>query len=604
MSSSVVPVKESDPQTDVAPTHGPDQSVDHSKKRSSSEKQHSASSDLEKGKDDVDPVTGLAKGEIADPVELGRRLEASGVSDSYERKVYILNRVMNEHIGMGRFQYALFCLSGFGWFVDNLWLQGVAIILPAVQREFGKEQIQWMTFALYVGLIIGAAGWGILADVIGRRLAFNATLALSGIFGIAAGGAPNFVGLGGLLAALGVGLGGNLPVDGMLFLEFIPGNKQYLLTLLSVFWSLGQLFASLIAWAFIANYTCQGSNLQSSTQFEQNGGCNADDNMGWRYTFYTLGAVTFVMFLCRFAVFQLPESPKFLVAQGRDAEAVRTLREIARRNGKVLGNDVISVSILRTAAGEEVGMNDEEAELPEDKRGFVGLAYSVISIPKAIFHALKNFKLSNLRPDLTHVTPLFSGASMAYNTATIFMLWSFIGLAYPLFNAFLPLYLQNKQVGTSASSVSQTYSEYAYISICGVPGSIIAAWLVDLPRSGRRGAMAIGTLLTGVFVFAGVGAPNRPAFLAFNCLEACFQNIMYGVLYAYTPEVFPAPHRGTGDGIASSLNRVFGLFSPIIAIYTGEKQANAPLFTSGALFLFSAVLMLTLRVDSAGKTAL
>lgn len=594
MSSQVVPVRENDPQT------GATNADAHINNRSSDEKKNTSTNgtDVEKKDDPLD----IPKGEIIDPEELGKRLEASGVSDAYERKVYILNRVMNEHIGMGRFQWALFLLSGFGWFVDNLWLQGVAIILPAVQREFGKEQIQWMTFALYIGLIIGAAGWGILADVIGRRLAFNATLALSGIFGIAAGAAPNFVGLGGLLTALGIGLGGNLPVDGMLFLEFIPGDKQYLLTLLSVFWSLGQLFASLIAWAFIANYTCRGSNLTSSTYYQDFGGCDASENMGWRYTFYTLGSVTFVMFLCRFAIFQLPESPKFLVAQGRDAEAVRTLREIAQRNGKELGDDVISVSILRTAAGEEVGM-DEEGDLPEDKRGFVGLAHSLIAVPKQLGKAAKNFRLSNLKPDLTHVTPLFAGKSMALNTSFIFILWSFIGLAYPLFNAFLPLYLQNKQLDTAANSVSQTYSEYAYISICGVPGSIIAAWMVDFPRSGRRGAMAIGTLLTGVFVFAGTGAPTRAAFLAFNCLEACFQNIMYGVLYAYTPEVFPAPHRGTGDGIASSLNRLFGLFSPIIAIY-GATVPNAPLYTSGALFLFCAVLMCFLRVDSQGKTAL
>ena len=150
------------------------------------------------------------------PAIMNNRGKASGMSDMYERKCFILNKVMNEHIGMGRFQWALFALSGFGWFVDNIWLQGVAIILPAVKREFGEKDISWMTFALYVGLIIGAAGWGILADVIGRRPAFNATLALSGIFGIAAGAAPNFVALGGLLAALGIGLGGNLPVDGML----------------------------------------------------------------------------------------------------------------------------------------------------------------------------------------------------------------------------------------------------------------------------------------------------------------------------------------------------------------------------------------------------
>lgn len=31
-----------------------------------------------------------------------KRIEAMGVESAYERKVYILNRIMNEHIGMGK----------------------------------------------------------------------------------------------------------------------------------------------------------------------------------------------------------------------------------------------------------------------------------------------------------------------------------------------------------------------------------------------------------------------------------------------------------------------------------------------------------------------
>jgi hypothetical protein len=50
----------------------------------------------------------------------------------------------------------------------------------------------------------------------GRRLAFNMTLLLAGVFGIAAGAAPTWIGTCGLFAALGTGVGGNLPVDGAL----------------------------------------------------------------------------------------------------------------------------------------------------------------------------------------------------------------------------------------------------------------------------------------------------------------------------------------------------------------------------------------------------
>jgi hypothetical protein len=37
---------------------------------------------------------------------------------------------------------------------------------------------------------------------------------------------------------------------------------------------------------------------------------------------YTMGAMTFVMFLSRFLLFHLSESPKFLLSRGRQAEAV------------------------------------------------------------------------------------------------------------------------------------------------------------------------------------------------------------------------------------------------------------------------------------------
>ncbi len=34
---------------------------------------------------------------------------------------------------------------------------------------------------------------------------------------------------------------------------------------------------------------------------------------------------------------------------------------------------------------------------------------------------------------------------------------------------------------------------------------------------------------------------------------------MYGVLYALSPEVFPAKDRGTGNGLVSTATRVFGV---------------------------------------------
>lgn len=84
-----------------------------------------------------------------------------------------------------------------------------------------------------------------MSDVVGRRLAFNCTLAITSIFGVAAGAAPNWIGACALFACVGLGVGGNLPVDGALFLEFLPMASGNLLTLLSVWWPVGQLISSL-----------------------------------------------------------------------------------------------------------------------------------------------------------------------------------------------------------------------------------------------------------------------------------------------------------------------------------------------------------------------
>jgi MFS family permease len=176
--------------------------------------------------------------------------------------------------------------------VDNLWLQGLAIALPQIQREFKvpDDRIGYTTTATFIGLLVGATVWGVASDLIGRRLAFNATLGIAGIFGLAVGGAPNWIGVASLFAVLGLGVGGNLPVDGALFLEFLPGDNGGLLTMLSVWWPVGQLLASLIAWGFIPRWSCTAEQAV----------CTKDMNMGWRYTMFTLGALTFAMVVSPF----------------------------------------------------------------------------------------------------------------------------------------------------------------------------------------------------------------------------------------------------------------------------------------------------------------
>lgn len=127
-------------------------------------------------------------------------------------------------------------------------MQAITIISAPVRSEFHVQRIAFLTVAKYAGLVVGSTLWPMTADFIGRRFAFNATLLLSSVGGLVGAGSPNFVAIATCCAVIGLGTGGNQPVDSATFLEFIPATHQYLLTMQSAFWSVGQAVAALIGW--------------------------------------------------------------------------------------------------------------------------------------------------------------------------------------------------------------------------------------------------------------------------------------------------------------------------------------------------------------------
>lgn len=237
------------------------------------------------------------------------------------------------------------------------------------------------------------------------RWSFNITLFIAGVFGLSAGGAPNFIALASLLAVLGVGVGGNLPVDSAVFLDFIPGSHQYLLTILSIWWSIGQVVADLvglpfnllpnrtgilmfaqIAWPLIANFSCPP---HAET-------CTRAENMGWRYLLFTLGGMTLLLWGIRFAVFPLEESPRFLIGQGRDEEAVAIVQRIATFNGTTT---TLTVAQLKQAGDAAVANSNS-----------TGKAKRKVLSESSVFR-------------LTHIRALFETPKLAWSTSLLIFLW-------------------------------------------------------------------------------------------------------------------------------------------------------------------------------------
>ena len=167
--------------------------------------------------------------------------------------------------------------------------------------------------------------------------------------------------------------------------------------------------------------------------------------------------------------------------------------------------------------------------------------------------------------DLTHVRALFATKKLAFSTALIMVVWAFIGLGYPLYNAFIPYlqYIKGAQFGDGSTYL--TYRNSLIIAVLGVPGALLGGVLVEIPRFGRKGALSLSTILTGVFLYCSTTATTSAALLGWQCAFNFFSNIMYAVLYAYTPEIFPTKDRGTGNALTATANRVFGIMAVSLA---------------------------------------
>ena len=101
--------------------------------------------------------------------------------------------------------------------------------------------------------------------------------------------------------------------------------------------------------------------------------------------------------------------------------------------------------------------------------------------------------------------------------------------------------------------------------------------MVDLPIIGRRGTLALSTgfafplfcqtqpnlipktALTGILILISTTARSSNSLLGWNCAYSFTSNIMYGVLYAITPELFPTKDRGTGSALTATGNRICGV---------------------------------------------
>ncbi|KAI0229217.1 hypothetical protein L0F63_004522 [Massospora cicadina] len=499
---------------------------------------------------------------------------------SKAQKIVSLDSMISR-IGFGKFQKQMLLLCGLGWLADNMWLQCVAVILPRVQQHFQvpNSLIGLLSSSIFLGMMVGSLFWGFFSDANGRQSAFNWTLAVAAFFGLLSSVAPSFSSLCLCLFSLGFGVGGNMPVDGALFLEFIPRESQHLLTLLSVFFSLGAVLSSLLAWVILPQNSCPGLMGLVPSQFLGPTSCDVEtENNGWRYLLLALGFLNLLMVVARVVLFKLPESPKFLMAQNRPDDVVLVLRRIVRINGSRLS----------------VSLGDIQSPTPSYYGSASPEIFPVEPIPEVEEHLRPGWK--------AYVGPLFQPRYFK-TTLLVWVIWTLTSFAYTMFNVFLPKYLEMKNgIGgvQAPASAGEIYANYLIYSLCGIPGSMIGSYLVEtaLGRKGSMASSAVGASLS-LLGFANASSTGVITFTsgAFSFLIT----IVYAVLYAYTPEVFDTKVRGTASGVASALGRIAGVVAPLVTGGLLSVSLSLTNYLSAAMFLVVGICTLLLPIETKGR---
>lgn len=263
--------------------------------------------------------------------------------------------------------------------------------------------------------------------------------------------------------------------------------------------------------------------------------------------------------LLRLFVFKLDETPKYLISNGRDEEAVRVLQKIADKYNRPLS--------LTAEQLKECGEIDMAMVISERKMTF-----------KEVWRATKH-----------HISILFQTKLVGYSTTLVLLSWALIGMAYATFFNFLYIYIA-LHGGETGSSPFIVYRNSTISYFVGIFGPMLGGWMCRYPKIGRRGTMCFGGFASMAILFGYTTVRTQQADVGFASATYFFVNIYYGALYAYTPEVFPAVARTTGGALALALDRTTGALAPVIYYYGGKSGSSVPIWVCGACFAVLGVI--------------
>jgi putative MFS transporter len=392
----------------------------------------------------------------------------------------------------------------------------LSFVVPGVAHEYGLRTAanphalipaSWLPLSGITGTAIGSLIWGAISDRIGRRssILFAAILFVSTAI---CGAMPGFWWNVAMCFAMGIGAGGMLPIAFTLISETIPArHRGWLIVLIGGDVAGAYVITSWLAGALTPHY-------------------------GWRIL-WLLGLPTglLLVVLNRW----IPESPRYLLASGRTAEAEAVMR--------------------RYGAAVVTGTDD----VPE-----------AAAAPNARFVDLLR------RP---FVTPMVAIGALCVS----------IGLLTYGFQFWVPTNLQH--LGLTGVTSDYILRDSALL---GLPLTAVAAVAYGFWSS--RGTIVVLSLVTGasVGVFAVLGdrvVDHRGLLTLLLVVPLAGISSAAAVVVDYASEVFPTGVRSRATGVAAGLTKTGGVLVLALAVGAVSTPSLATTALIGAIPLVLAAIV-------------